>query len=380
MVEHSSRTAVIAALLGNIAIAITKGIAATLSGSSAMLSEAVHSVVDSGNEVLLLYGQHRSNKPPDRLHPWGYGREIYFWSFVVALLIFALGAGVSIYEGVQHIRDPEPMTDPLMNYAVYAASAVFEGISWWFGWSAFQRVRGDKALFAAVHASKDPPSFMVLFEDSAALVGLVIAAIATALSTNLDAPWIDGLGSICIGLVLAVVAVLLARESKDLLIGEPARPELAAAVLRTAREVDGIERAQVVFSVHMAPDQVVIALSLEFRDDLTANQIESTVDLLEERIQQRHQDVIAVFVKPEHQSAPVTLPGRFRNVRLNRASMTRVDKARQPEHDLRKHDAQSDAEPLQRHEVHRGAEDRRHGDFGRRDAFQIEQRVAERRR
>jgi len=298
MVEHSSRTAVIAALLGNIAIAITKGIAATLSGSSAMLSEAVHSVVDSGNEVLLLYGQHRSNKPPDRLHPWGYGREIYFWSFVVALLIFALGAGVSIYEGVQHIRDPEPMTDPLMNYAVYAASAVFEGISWWFGWSAFQRVRGDKALFAAVHASKDPPSFMVLFEDSAALVGLVIAAIATALSTNLHAPWIDGLGSICIGLVLAVVAVLLARESKDLLIGERARPQLAESIRDIARREPGVVSVEGILTSQLSPDQVIANVGLEFEDDLRTPDIERVIAHLENALRKKHPELFRVFVRP----------------------------------------------------------------------------------
>jgi cation diffusion facilitator family transporter len=298
MVEHSSRTAVIAALLGNIAIAITKGIAATLSGSSAMLSEAVHSVVDSGNEVLLLYGQHRSNKPPDRLHPWGYGREIYFWSFVVALLIFALGAGVSIYEGVQHIRDPEPMTDPLMNYAVYAASAVFEGISWWFGWSAFQRVRGDKALFAAVHASKDPPSFMVLFEDSAALVGLVIAAIATALSTNLHAPWIDGLGSICIGLVLAVVAVLLARESKDLLIGERARPQLAESIRDIARREPGVVSVEGILTSQLSPDQVIANVGLEFEDDLRTPDIERVIAHLENELRKKHPELFRVFVRP----------------------------------------------------------------------------------
>src|SRR6478672_6346048 len=222
MAEHSSRTAVIAALIGNVLIAVTKGVAAALSGSSAMLSEAVHSMVDSGNEVLLLYGQHRAGKPPDRKHPLGYGREIYFWSFVVALLIFALGAGVSTYEGILHIQHPEPIGDPTINYAVYAAAAVFEGISWWFGWSAFQRTRGAKAIMAAVHASKDPASFMVLFEDSAALIGIGIAAVATALSEYFKAPWIDGMGSILIGLVLAIVAALLARESKALLIGERA--------------------------------------------------------------------------------------------------------------------------------------------------------------
>jgi cation diffusion facilitator family transporter len=298
MAEHSSRTAVIAALLGNIAIAITKGIAAAVSGSSAMLSEAVHSVVDSGNEVLLLYGQHRANKPPDQLHPWGYGREIYFWSFVVALLIFALGAGVSIYEGLQHVRDPRPMADPLVNYAVYAASAVFEGISWWFGWSAFQRVRGDKALFAAVHASKDPPSFMVLFEDSAALVGLVIAAIATALSVGLDQPWIDGLGSVCIGAVLAAVAVLLARESKDLLIGERAQPELAESIRDMARREPGVVSVEGILTSQLSPDQVIANVGLEFEDDLRTPDIERVIGHLETELRKKHPELFRVFVRP----------------------------------------------------------------------------------
>ena len=185
MAETSSRTAIIAALIGNLLIAATKGVAAAISGSSAMLSESVHSMVDTGNEVLLLYGQHQAKKPPDKSHPLGYGREIYFWSFVVALLIFALGAGVSMYEGVVHIRHPEPMTNPLINFIVYAASFVFEGVSWWFGWSAFQRVRGDRPIFAAVEASKDPPSFMVLFEDSAALIGIALAAVGTFASSGL---------------------------------------------------------------------------------------------------------------------------------------------------------------------------------------------------
>ena len=298
MAEHSSRTAVIAALLGNIAIAITKGIAAAVSGSSAMLSEAVHSVVDSGNEVLLLYGQHRANKPPDQLHPWGYGREIYFWSFVVALLIFALGAGVSIYEGLQHVRDPRPMADPLVNYAVYAASAVFEGISWWFGWSAFQRVGGDEALFAAVHASKDPPSFMVLFEDSAALVGLAIAAIATALSIQLKAPWIDGLGSICIGAVLAAVAVLLARESKDLLIGERAQPELAESIRDIARREPGVVSVEGILTSQLSPDQVIANVGLEFEDDLRTPDIERVIGHLETELRKKHPELFRVFVRP----------------------------------------------------------------------------------
>jgi cation diffusion facilitator family transporter len=298
MAETSSRTAVIAALIGNLLIAVTKGVAATLSGSSAMLSEAVHSVVDSGNEVLLLYGQHRAKKPPDELHPWGYGREIYFWSFVVALLIFAVGAGVSIYEGIKHIQHPEPMSDPLVNYGVYAVSALFEGISWWFGWSAFKRARGNRTIFAAVEASKDPPSFMVLFEDSAALIGLVIASIATALSMHFRAAWIDGAGSICIGAVLAIVAVLLARESKDLLIGERARPELSRSIRDIAERQPGVLAVEGILTSQLSPDQVIANVGLEFADDLKTSDIERIIGDLECELRKIHPDLFRVFVRP----------------------------------------------------------------------------------
>ena len=298
MAEHSSRTAVIAALIGNLLIAITKGIAAAISGSSAMLSESVHSVVDSGNEVLLLYGQHRAAKPPDQLHPWGYGREIYFWSFVVALLIFALGAGVSIYEGIVHIRNPEPMSDPLVNFAVYAASAVFEGISWWFGWSAFQRGRGNRSILKAVEASKDPPSFMVLFEDSAALIGLAIAAVATGCSVYFGKPWIDGAGSILIGLVLAGVAVLLARESKALLIGERAQPELARAIRDAAERVPGVVGVEGILTSQLSPDQVIANVGLEFDDNLRTPDIERAIGHLENELRKGHPELFRVFVRP----------------------------------------------------------------------------------
>ena len=298
MAEHSSRTAVIAALIGNLLIAVTKGVAAAISGSSVMLSEAVHSVVDSGNEVLLLYGQHRANKPPDQLHPWGYGREIYFWSFVVALLIFAVGAGVSMYEGAKHIQHPEPMSDPLVNYIVYAFSALFEGISWSFGWSAFQRVRGDRTILSAVHASKDPPSFMVLFEDSAALIGLAIAAIATALSMHFQAPWIDGAGSICIGAVLALVAVLLARESKDLLIGERARPELSKSIRDIAEHEPGVLAVEGILTSQLSPDQVIANVGVEFAADMRTEDIERVIGHLESELRKKHPDLFRVFVRP----------------------------------------------------------------------------------
>jgi cation diffusion facilitator family transporter len=303
--EHSSRTAVIAALIGNVLIAVTKGVAASISGSSAMLSEAVHSVVDSGNEILLLYGQHRAGKPPDRSHPLGYGREIYFWSFVVALLIFAFGAGVSIYEGIKHIQRPEPMSDPLVNYAVYAASALFEGISWSFGWSAFQRVRGDRTIFAAVHASKDPPSFMVLFEDSAALIGLVIASIATAVSTHFDAPWADGGGSILIGVVLAIVAVLLARESKALLIGEGASPKLSDSIRKIALQQKGVRDVESILTTQLSPDQVIATLSVQFDDDLRVPQVERIIGAMEHELRKEHPELFRVFVRPTPSLEPL---------------------------------------------------------------------------
>lgn len=298
MVEHSSRTAIIAALVGNVLIAITKCMAAAISGSSAMLSEAVHSFVDSGNELLLLYGQHRAKKAPDRTHPLGYGREIYFWSFVVALLIFALGAGVSMYEGFVHIRHPEPMQRPIINYAVYAASALFEGISWWFGWKAFSGVMGKRGIFDTVKVTKDPTTFMVLFEDSAALIGIVIATIATFLALRFQKPWIDGAGSICIGLVLASVALLLARESKALLIGERARPELSKAIQEMVRNEPGVVRVEGILTSQLGPDQVIATIGVELDDNLRTPDIEKLIGHLETELRKKHPDLFRVFVRP----------------------------------------------------------------------------------
>jgi cation diffusion facilitator family transporter len=311
MAGASSKLVIYAALAGNGAVAVVKFGAAFWTGSSAMLSEAIHSSVDTADQALMLYGLKRAQRPPDETHPLGHGRELYFWSFTVALLIFTLGAGLTAYEGIQHALSPHEIADPFVSYIVYGAAAVFEGASWFMALIEFRKVKGRLGYFEAMRKSKDPPTFIVLFEDTAALIGLAIAALGTFLAAQFDAPVIDGIASIGIALLLGATALILARESKDLLIGEPARPELAAAVIRTAREVDGVERAQVVFSVHLAPQQVVVALSLEFRDDMTANDIEAAVDVLEARIQERHAEVIAVFVKPEHKIDPVVLPGRY---------------------------------------------------------------------
>jgi cation diffusion facilitator family transporter len=303
---------VYAALAGNGAVALVKFAAAFWTGSSAMFSEAIHSSVDTADQALMLYGLARAQRPPDAEHPLGYGRELYFWSFTVALLIFTLGAGFTAYEGIQHVLAPHAINHPYLSYLVYAASALFEGVSWTFALLEFRKAKGKLGYYEAMRVSKDPPAFIVLFEDSAALLGLLVAAAGTFAADRLQMPVLDGAASIGIAAVLGATALMLARESKGLLIGEAASPDLRDAVMRTAREIDGIERAQVVFSVHMAPDQVVIAMSLEFRDAMRADEIERAVDLLEARIQERHAEVIAVFVKPEDKSQPITLPGRFR--------------------------------------------------------------------
>ncbi|MGI9451618.1 MAG: cation diffusion facilitator family transporter, partial [Geminicoccaceae bacterium] len=220
MAASSSKTVIYAALIGNGLIAITKFIAAAFTGSAAMLSEAVHSVVDTGNQGLLLYGIKRSNRPPDDRHPFGYGMELYFWAFVVAILIFAGGAGISIYHGVEKILHPHPVENAYVNYIVLALAMVFEAFAWWVAFRAFQVAKGKLGYFEAVRRSKDPALFTVLFEDSAAMLGLIVAMVGIALGQWLDMPILDGVASVLIGVILAVTAALLAYEAKGLLIGE----------------------------------------------------------------------------------------------------------------------------------------------------------------
>jgi cation diffusion facilitator family transporter len=295
----SSKHVVYAALAGNLLIAVTKSAAALWTGSSAMLSEAVHSFVDTGNEVLLLYGMHRAARSADVEHPLGYGRELYFWSFIVALLIFALGAAAAVYEGVAHLRRPEPISDPLINYAVLAAAFVFESGSWLISFRQFRAAKGELGWYQAFRRSKDPPSFMVLFEDSAALIGIVIAALATWAAVAFGLPVLDGAGSILIGAVLAATAALLARESKSLLIGERADRALSQSILEIAGAEGKVARANGVLTVQLAPDQVVAALSLDFADELRAAEIEAKVVEIEQKVRAAHPEVVALFVKPQ---------------------------------------------------------------------------------
>lgn len=299
MAEHTPKTAIYAALIGNLLIAATKAVAATITGSSAMLSEAVHSAVDTGNALLLLYGLHRAAKPPDQRHPFGYGRELYFWCFVVALLVFALGAGVSIYEGVSHLRDPEPITRPEVNYIVLGLAFLFESGSWWFGWKSFSASRRGGSLWSSITDSKDPTSFMVLFEDSAALLGIVIAAIATFLSVQLGDPRIDGAASILIGVILALVALVLGRESKELLIGERASPELSAAIRETASEEACVVEVVDIITSQLAPNQVIATLGVVIDENLRVAEVEQLIYRIEKEIRARHPQLFRVFVRPQ---------------------------------------------------------------------------------
>jgi cation diffusion facilitator family transporter len=296
---YKSKFVIYAALGGNILVALTKLAAAWWTGSSAMLSEGIHSVVDSGNELLLLYGMWRASRPADRSHPLGHGRELYFWSFVVALLVFALGACVSIAQGIRHALHPEPIENVNVTYVVLGLSFLFDGASWLITLRSLKSKKGYAALLDEIHESKDPPSFIVLFEDSAALIGLALAFIGIYLSQRLELPVLDGVASIAIGLVLALAALALARETKGLLIGEPATQGIIDSIVKLAAGHSGITHADTVFTVHLSPEQILVALSVEFADELRTPDIENAVIDLEKRVHNAHPAVVAVFIKPQ---------------------------------------------------------------------------------
>jgi cation diffusion facilitator family transporter len=294
----SSSFVIYAALAGNVLVAVSKFGAATWTGSSAMLSEAVHSSVDCGNQLLMLYGVHRAKAPPDRQHPLGYGRELYFWSFIVALLIFSLGAGLSFYEGVNHILRPDPITDPEVNYIILTLSLLFEGSSWFVAARAFEKQRDGLGFLEAAARSRDPTSFLVLFEDTAAIIGIIIALAGTFAAERLNMPELDGIASLGISIVLAVTAAFLAHESKGLLIGEPAREPIRRSILGLAGDHPGVAAVGRLVTVHLAPRQIVAALDVEFADDLRASEVERVTHALERKINRQHPEIVALFVSP----------------------------------------------------------------------------------
>lgn len=299
MAAHSSKTVVYAALVGNSLIAVTKFVAAGWTGSSAMLSEAVHSVVDTGNQGLILYGLRRSARPADEAHPFGYGMELYFWTFVVAVLIFAGGAGISFYEGLEKVMHPTEVTSVHVNYIVLGLAIVFEAGAWWVAFKAFRAAQGGMGFIDAVRSSKDPALFTVLFEDTAAMLGLLVALTGIWLGQVLEMPVLDGVTSLVIAAILAATALVLAYECKGLLVGEAALPPVRQGIRRLVLEEDAVERINEMRTMHLGPEDVLVALSLDFRSDIAADRVESSVAAMETAIKSRYPEVRRLFVEAQ---------------------------------------------------------------------------------
>ena len=291
-----SRTAIFAAIAGNLAIAATKLVAASFTGSSAMLSEGIHSIVDTGNGGLLLLGFRQSQKPPDANHPFGHGMELYFWSLVVAVLIFALGGGMSVYEGVTHLAHPQ-IHDPTWNYVVLLFAFVFESFSFYFAYKAFRKEMSGRGVFQTIRASKDPTTFTVLFEDTAALLGLIVAFLGIFLGHQLNNPRLDAVASIVIGAILAVVAGFLAYESKGLLIGEGVDPAVLASIRSLAGNDPAVEEVRKSLTMHFSPNDVLLTLEIRFKKHLQAEAIAAAVNRLEKKIRDQHPEIKHIFIE-----------------------------------------------------------------------------------
>lgn len=294
-----SKKVVFAALAGNTLIAVTKFGAAAYTGSSAMLSEAIHSLVDTGNQALLLLGMRRAARPADAKHPFGYGMELYFWAFVVAILIFAVGAGVSIYEGIAKLRAPQPVSSVWVNYLVLGAAMAFEAAAWWVAYREFAAVKGGRGYLDAIRASKDPTIFTVLLEDSAAMLGLATAFAGLALAQLFAWHWADGAASIVIGVILAGAAWLLAMETKGLLIGESADPQVVEGIRRIIARQHEVDHVNEVLTVHFGPNDILLNVSLDFCDGLSAEEVEAAIGRIELAIRRHYPDVKRIFIEAE---------------------------------------------------------------------------------
>lgn len=299
-----SKKVIYAALIGNGLIAITKFFASTVTGSSAMLSEGIHSVVDTGNQVLLLLGLKKAREPADKQFPFGHGKEIYFWSFVVAIMIFAVGAGISIYEGIHALQDPHPVENPYINYIVLGIAMIFEAGAWYFAWKEFNKAKGNRGYFEAVRKEKDPTTFVVLFEDSAAMAGLVVAFAGVWLGQFTGNHFYDGIASIIIGIILGVTAAWLAYETKGLLIGESADNEIVEGIRSLTESYDEILEVYEVLTLHMGPEFILVNLSVNYRDSLDTDQVEQSIALLNKLIKQKFPRVKRIFIEAEEIETP----------------------------------------------------------------------------
>lgn len=295
----SSKKVIYFALLGNAAIAVTKFIGAAFTGSSAMFSEGIHSVVDTGNQVLLLFGLKQAKKPPDEKYPFGHGKEVYFWSFVVAILIFAVGAGLSIFKGIEHIRHPQEITNPLINYIILSVAMLIEGFVFYIAIQEFNKSKGDHNYLEAIQKGKDPGLFVVLLEDAAAMLGLVVAMVGIAVSQASGIYEFDGIASVIIGLILAMVAVLLAVETKGLLIGESANSKVVQGIRDAVKQTRGVQKVNEVLTMHMGPDYILVNLSVEFSDHIRTGQMEVLISQVDREIKTKFKNVKRVFIEAE---------------------------------------------------------------------------------
>lgn len=302
MSTSGSKKVIIAALIGNSMIAVTKFVAASMTGSSAMLSEGIHSLVDTGNQFLLLHGMKQAKKPPDDEFPYGHGKEIYFWSFIVAIMIFALGAGVSLYEGVHHIIHPAEISNPMINYVVLSMAMVFEGAALMFALREFKAAKGSLGYIEAVHKGKDPSMFVVVFEDSAAMLGLFVALLGVVLAQVTGNFVFDGIASVMIGIILAFTAIWMAIETKSLLIGESANLPIRNGIKELVDEIDEIETVNETLTMHMGPEFILVNISADFASGISSDQVENSIALLEIRIKERFPDVKKVFIEAESRS------------------------------------------------------------------------------
>lgn len=292
------------ALLANLGIATIKFVAAGVTGSSAMLSEGIHSLVDTGNEALLLLGVRQSRRPPDEDHPFGYGKELYFWTLIVAILVFAGGGGMSIYEGITHILHPQPLRDATWNYVVLGAAALFEGASWTLALRELRRKKGERTLWQIIRTSKDPTTFTVFLEDSAALLGLVLAFLGVLLSHTLDAPVLDGLASILIGAMLALVGVLLIIESRGLLLGEGADRELRSALREIVQRDPAVHAVSRALTLYFGPHEVLLNMGVQFATELSSEELAAAVIRIERSIRSQCPDIKRIFLEAQELSAP----------------------------------------------------------------------------
>lgn len=300
MANPASLKVIFAALAANTGIAVLKFAAAAYTGSSAMLSEAIHSLVDSGNQILLLHGIRRSKKPADAKHPFGYGMEMYFWTFVVAILIFAVGSGVSIYEGINKVQNPHVITDPYINYIVLTLAMIFEAFAWIVAFKEFRKSQGDRTFIQAIRRSKDPAVFTILFEDTAAMLGLMVAMIGIFLAQALDLPVLDGVASIGIGIILALTAMVLAYESKGLLIGEGAGGQVVNGIREMVEADKRIIRTNEILTMHMGPEDVLLNLSLDFVGGISADEVERAISEMEVRVKEKYPQIKRVFIEAQN--------------------------------------------------------------------------------